>query len=183
MKYFTPNFQKGFLIGKEDIFSYYQFALYTHIVFAPITILCALYQMVFTKSKFHLITGKVYVFTVLFLAAPSGLIMSFYAIGGLTGIILFSTLSILWFFYTLKSYVSIRNNDIVSHKKWAIGSFILANSAILLRVNNLILHYIDHTEPVSNYLIAGFLSWVPFLIIHEILANIKKSHYFKNLVP
>ena len=128
--------------------------------------------------RLHKIIGKIYVISILFFASPSGLFMSFHAIGGLIGTYLFSLLSILWFIYTFRAYLSVKRNQIEDHKHWIIGSFILTNSALLLRINNFVIHRFDLFTPTSNYLLAAFLSWVPLLIIHEI--KIPLSRYMKS---
>jgi len=171
VKYFSPDFDTGFLIGKREIFSFYKYALYTHVISSPISIIIALFQLGYTSSKYHKAAGRIYVITVLLFAAPSGLFMSFFAIGGFTGILLFSSLSLLWFYYTLKGYLAIRHHRINRHKKWMVGSFLLANSAVLLRINSFVIHQFDLFDPITNYLIAAFLSWVPALVIHEIKAR------------
>ena len=65
INYLTPNFNKGYLIGKEEIFYFYKYILYVHIVAAPIVYFSGAFQFVFKKSKYHQQIGKIYIFTVL----------------------------------------------------------------------------------------------------------------------
>src|SRR5574343_662726 len=81
---------------------------YIHLFFRPLSILSGLLQFVrrfvYTYPSFHRWTGKVYVFTVLFISGPSGLIMSFYANGGYPVQVSFVTLSCLWIISTYLGY-------------------------------------------------------------------------------
>ena len=132
--YLNPDFSQGFLNGKIDIFYFYRWALYIHIVGAPLAFFCSIIQVCFPKNRYHKNIGSVYVFSVLYLAAPAGLIMSLFAIGGLLGTVNFGILSLLWGSYTLKAYQAALQHNKQQHVRFIIGSFLLTQSAILLRV-------------------------------------------------
>ncbi len=166
--YYTPDFGKGFLIGKEEIWSFYKFALYAHIIFAPLAFLLTIPQILYPKWSAHRSIGKAYVIVVLLLAAPSGLIMAFFAHGGWMGKVLFLSLSILWIFYTYLAFSNAKKNQFDLHRKFAIGSFILCNSAILLRLFHYLNLKLDLLNSGNTYVIISFLSWVPILIMYEI---------------
>ena len=84
--YYTPQFVRGFLIDKKEIFRFYGFFLYAHIIGAPFAIIIGLFQFSFKQSKWHKSLGQIYVVAVLFFAAPGGLGMSFFAVGGMLSI-------------------------------------------------------------------------------------------------
>ncbi|MCB0476891.1 MAG: DUF2306 domain-containing protein [Crocinitomicaceae bacterium] len=173
--YYTPDFSRGFLVDKEEIWHFYQYALYLHIIFAPIAFLLTIPQLVWKYTKYHPFIGKAYVSIVLFLAGPSGLIMSFYAFGGGFGKILFLSLSVLWITYTYLANSHIRKGNSRAHIHFARGSFILCNSAILLRLFHYLNIKLDLIHSEHTYLILSFLSWVPFLVGYEIYHKLKKS--------
>jgi hypothetical protein len=58
-------------------------------------------------------------------------------------------------------------------------SFILANSAILLRLFAFISnHYLD-ADPVNAYIVISWLSWLPGVLIYEGLRQIDKKTRYK----
>ena len=62
--------------------------------------------------KLHRLVGKTYVFLTLAIAAPSGLVMGYYANGGFYSQLSFCLLSILWFYFTLQAILSIKNKKV-----------------------------------------------------------------------
>lgn len=117
--------------------------------------------------RIHRNIGKVYVFTVLFLSAPSGLFIGVFANGGFYSKISFVTLSILWFYFTLKGFITIKNKNIIQHKAFMLRSFALTFSAITLRLWKVILVYFFHPSPMDVYQIIAWLGWLPNLLIIE----------------
>jgi len=172
--YFSPDFSKGFLIGKENIFSFYKFFLYAHILFSPVALISGLFQFSFQRSNLHRFMGKIYVVSVLGFASPSGLFMSFFSIGGISSVINFFLLSLLWFLFTLKAYQFIKTGNTIEHKKFMIRSFILANSAVLLRLFSYINNHYKLIDVVTGYNIIVWISWLPILLLFELLNSISK---------
>ena len=166
--YFHPNFSKGYLIGKEAVFPYFKYFLYLHILTAPIVYISGLFQFMFTRNKGHKLVGKIYIFSVLCLAAPSGFLMSFFSIGGFWAILNFILLSVLWFLVTYKSYLAILVSDYKIHKQFIIRSFILTNSAILLRLFSYFNNNYHLLKPSNSYVIIAWFSWLPWLILYEL---------------
>lgn len=173
--YFIPNFNAGFLSDKQDIFSFYQYGLYAHVIFSPLSILLGYLQFLDIKNRFHQQIGKAYVFSILIFAAPSGLFMAFYALGGIWGKVNFILLSLLWFVYTLLAFYSIKNGKVKQHKQWIIGSFILTNSAVLLRIFAFINTKLHITEGANSYVIVSMLSWLPTILFYEIYSRVNIS--------
>ena len=167
----------SFFTNSFYIFFFYKFFLYAHIIGAPITLFTGLIQFVFKKSKLHPAFGKAYILSVLILAAPSGLIMSFFAKGGFLGILNFSILSILWWIFSYKAYTFIKNGNVKRHKEMMIRSFILANSAVGLRLLGYINHEFQLFDINYSYLIISWLSWLPAYLSYEII--LIKKNYFK----
>jgi uncharacterized membrane protein len=178
--YFHPDLTHGFLSGKRDVFhSWYKYALYVHIVTAPLTIFSGILQFSLSvKKKFHRLSGYVYLAAV-FCAGISGFFMSFKSIGGMGSSISFGILSILWLLFTIKSFLCIKAGNIPMHKAYMTRSFILANSAILLRLFSFISNHYLGADPVNAYIVISWLSWLPGLVIYEGLHQIGKKVRYK----
>jgi len=124
-------------------------------------------------SKIHKWLGYLYAGLVLFLAAPSGIFMGYFANGGLMAKTSFVILGVLWFWFTLKAILLILKRKVTVHKKFMYRSFALAASAITLRLWKVILVYLFHPAPMDVYQIIAWLGWIPNLLIAEWL--IKKK--------
>ena len=180
--YLNPDFSQGFLSDKANIFYLYRWALYAHIVGAPLAFFSGILQVCFPKNRHHRAIGSVYVFSVLLLAAPAGLVMSFYAIGGGWGTLNFALLSVLWGGYTCKAYQVAQQNDRQQHLRFIIGSFLLTQSAILLRVFSYINNQIGFLTGAESYLLVSALSWLPSLVVYEIWWMLRKQRKAKQHV-
>ncbi len=126
-------------------------------------------------NKVHRLMGKFYIFILLLLSAPAGLVMSLYANGGLPSQIAFTLLSVLWMFFTYKAYKAIRKRDFILHGNFMIRSYALTLSALTLRAWKYILVLLFHPPPMDVYMLVAWLGWVPNLIIAEWLIRTKFS--------
>ena len=172
LNYFHPDFTQGFLLGKKEFFDgVFKYGLYAHIVATPIAIVIGTIQFFFRFEKqfpkLHRAAGKIYVASVLFLAAPGGFIMAFSAIGGQASKLCFLLLSMLWIYFTFLAYKSAREKNFAEHKKHITRSFLLMLSAINLRVLAFIFNSFFPDDVVQMYIISAWLSWVPSLLIYE----------------
>ncbi|MEQ8906814.1 DUF2306 domain-containing protein [Ekhidna sp.] len=173
LEYYIPNFEVGFLIGKSSIFPIYKLFLYSHIIGAPIALLTGLFQFSYRKSNLHRRVGLIYVSSILLLAGPGGLGMSFYALGGTLNIINFLLLSTLWLITTFLAFYYAKQKDYEKHRSMMIRSFILTNSAILIRLFSYINHELLIFEIEIGYIIISWISWLPALLTYE-LVQMKK---------
>ena len=124
--------------------------------------------------------GAIYIVTVLLLTGPSGLVMGFFANGGPLSVVAFSTLALLWWWFTFKAYTAIRNRDYEAHSKFMYRSFALTLSAVTLRLwKYVIVNYLYEMPPMDLYRLVAWLGWVPNLILAEIL--IYKGFHLKLL--
>jgi hypothetical protein len=167
--YYSPNFEKGFLIGKSTIFSFYKLFLYPHIIGAPIALLAGLFQFSFKNSIHHRRIGLVYIGSILLLAGPGALGMSLFAIGGAINIINFILMSLLWLLTTYLAFYYAKQKEFEKHRSMMIRSFILTNSAILIRIFSYINHEFLVFELELGYVIISWISWLPALLIYEFL--------------
>lgn len=153
-----------------EIPSYIVF-FYLHVYSAIFVLLAGFTQFISpilrNYPKIHRRFGRVYVFTILFLAAPSGLFIGYFANGGLFSRISFILLAILWFYFTLKGLLHIKSGKIELHKAFMFRSFALTFSAITLRFWKVIIVFLFHPAPMDVYQIIAWLGWIPNLLIIE----------------
>jgi uncharacterized membrane protein len=176
IEYYSANFEKGFLIGKSGIFPVYKFFLYGHIVGAPIALLSGLFQFSFRKSNFHRSIGLIYIASILLLAGPGGLGMSFYVIGGTINTINFLLMALLWLLTTSLAFYYAKQKSYEKHRSMMTRSFILTNSAILIRLFSYINHEFLIFDLELGYVIISWISWLPALLTYELMQ-------IKNLKP
>jgi uncharacterized membrane protein len=188
IKYFPFNSTSAFLQIKQrevNSISVYLYIFYIHVFSAILTLLAGFTQfnnyILTNHKKIHRKVGKIYVLIILFFAAPSGFFIGLFANGGLISKISFIILSILWFFFTLKAFLFIKDKNIENHKKFMYRSFALTISAITLRFWKVILVYLFHPAPMDVYQIISWLGWIPNLLIAEYIIyekfNFKKRFF------
>lgn len=178
--YLVPPFPTNidFLTTKQDVLHIepWKVAFYIHISTSFLVILAGLTQFSNTllkqRPKLHRQIGKLYVAVILFISGPSGILMAFYANGGILGRIAFTTLSVLWIFFTYLAYRYIRQGNVLEHGKWMFRSFALSLSAVTLRL----LMFIIGSLPIYLdfeiiYMVNAWLSWGINLGITEILIH------------
>lgn len=118
-------------------------------------------------SWIHRYIGFGYVFLVVFVSAPSALIMSFYANGGFWAKCSFSILSLLWWWTTWQSYQYIRQRNIEKHGAYIIRSYALALSAVTLRLMQYGFAIWTTYEAEDTYRWIAFPSWLLNALIAE----------------
>lgn len=121
------------------------------------------------RPAFHRNLGKLYVFSVLFLAAPSGLILAFFANGGLPAKVGFSMQCVVWWLATFVAWQEIMRGRYTSHTEWMIRSFAVTLAAVSLRTESYLMYYFLGTRPIETYLTVTWLSWTGNLLLAEIL--------------
>ncbi len=172
-----------FLQSKQHIIhlSHYRWAFYLHIFSSLWLLGSGLTQfssfLLKQYPSVHRLIGKVYIGIILFVSGPAALIMAYYANGGLIGQISFMTLSILWWWVTLRGYQAIRNGQIKAHGEWMIRSYALTFSAITLRIMQFYCATFTVIDSEIAYQIIAFPSWIPNILIAEWI--IRKSPWMK----
>jgi uncharacterized membrane protein len=156
-------------------------AFYIHVFTAVIALLAGFTQfspeILRDSPQIHRLIGKIYVGSILFVNFPAGLIMGIYANGGIPGKTAFLLLDTLWFYFTLKAYLCVRNRQFVEHKNYMIRSYALTFSAITLRTWNLILSNSFEIDSASLYVINAWLGFLPNLVIAEIIIRCSTYRY------
>lgn len=175
IQYIPMRFDVAFLrIKYEEIrLLHYKIAFFVHVYTSIFLVLLGWAQFlenIRRKQKdIHQLIGKIYIFLIVFLSGPSGLVMSYYANGGVIAQTSFVILSVLWMYFTYRSYAFIRKGDFINHQKFAIRSFALTLSAISLRLFKYIIVFLFHPPPMDVYRIVSWLGWGVNLIIAEII--------------
>ena len=121
------------------------------------------------KPAFHRWTGKLYVFSVLFLAAPSGLVLAFFANGGLPAKVGFSLQCVVWWLTTFIAWREIMQGKWTLHAEWMIRSYAITLAAVSLRTESYLMYYLLGTKPIETYLTVTWLSWTGNLLLAEML--------------
>lgn len=157
------------VLAKKD----FQVAFYVHILSSWWVMGIGVFQFIpaFVKkySRLHQTLGKVYVFSVLVLAAPSGLVLALYANGGLPAKVGFSLQCVVWWLCTWVAWKEIMKRHWQQHAEWTMRSYAVTLAAMSLRVSSYGMVYFFHTKPIETYLTVTWLSWVGNLLIAELL--------------
>lgn len=173
LPYFTFETDVDFLLTKQSILynKIWLASFYLHIGASPFILLAGIIQfndyLLHRFKKLHRLVGKLYVLLILCISAPSGLVMAFYANGGWPAKISFIILSLLWWFFTWKSFSEIKNKNIPAHRAYMIRSYALTLSAITLRIYTFLFPQFFHINGILFYILVSWLSWVPNLLIAE----------------
>lgn len=182
LKYVSFESDVAFLQIKQTevtSISLYIYIFYIHVITSIVTLLAGFTQFnsLITRRfpKIHVALGRIYVYSVLVVAAPSGIYIGWYANGGITSKIAFVSLGILWWLFTLIGVLKIKKKNLILHSKWMHRSFALACSAITLRLWKVILVYLLQPSPMELYQIIAWLGWIPnlFLIEYYLTKKIK----------
>ncbi|GGB08841.1 DUF2306 domain-containing protein [Puia dinghuensis] len=169
-----PNI--NFLRTKERIYhiGYWRISFYTHVFTSCLVLIAGFTQfaprLLVRKPQIHRVMGWAYLLTVTMVSGPAAFVMALYANGGLPARASFTLLSVLWITFTAcAGYYAIRKRFTL-HGAFMFRSYALTLSAITLRGYT---YLIDLTTlpftPRDIYITTAWLSWVPNLILAEIL--------------
>ena len=181
------SFEKDFRFISERSFlfesRFYNLSFYVHIAAGALCIGAALIQFsryILQKSKaIHRISGKLYVFVVLFLGAPTGLFMSFFAKGSFWERSLFMFMACWWFITTLYGLSTIRKKNIIAHKIWMMRSYAMAMTAVTFRVYHLLFFMLGWGH-LQNYEISLWISVIGNMLFVEWIVWKQSRHYLKS---
>lgn len=181
-EYLSLRTDINFLLEKQDLIGdvVWMPTFYLHVVSGMLVILIGPFQFIKKLRKMnidlHRFLGKIYAYGILAVAAPTGLIMAFYAEGGFWSSVAFTIMSGLWILTTLLAILKIKNGDIVGHQKWMIRSYALSFAAVTLR---LLVPLFSEFYMDKNLIIisTAWLSWMLNLLVAEgiILATFKTN--------
>jgi uncharacterized membrane protein len=163
----------AFLAIQQDALqlSYYAIVFFTHVFSAIFLIGLGALQfsntLLSTYKKLHRNLGKAYVGIILLLAAPSGLVMGIFAMGGIVAQVAFVLLSILWFYFTYKAFVFAKQKNFIAHKHFMMRSYALTLSAISLRLFKWILANTLAPAPMDMYCTIAWTGWIVNWLVVE----------------
>lgn len=197
--YILPPFPKdvNFLSTKQNVIglSHWITSFYIHITSSLIVIFCGVTQfskyLITYKPQIHRSIGKLYVFLILFIAAPSGLIMGLYGNGGIFAQIGFIIQALFWLYFTYMALKKAINKDFIEHGKFIFRSYAMTLSAISLRLGSYIVNDLKSYFEISCFMQSGHLlcypnyyiflawfSWIINLLIAEFMINKGFVHHF-----
>jgi hypothetical protein len=176
LPYMTFERAKNFLGTKSDEVldkQYFIIAFYVHISTSVFALGGGVFQFSTTLTRnyarLHQWIGKIYIATILLLAAPSGLIIAAYANGGLGCKVGFVLQSFVWWILTYWAYQAILERQYLLHTNMMLRSFALTLAAMSLRTESYIMYYFFQTKPIETYQTVTWLSWVGNLLFIEVL--------------
>jgi len=181
LQYIPIKLNAAFLnVKQEEIETkYYPIAFFSHVYTSIFVLILGITQFSSTiRSRFsflHKIFGKLYIFLILLIAAPSGLVMALRANGGVFSKISFSIQALLWFWFTYKAFGYAKKKKWNNHQKFMFRSFALTLSAISLRLFKWIIVSTIELPPMDTYKIVSWLSWIFNLTLVEIYLMNKKT--------
>ena len=151
---------------------------YVHITFGGVALLIGWSQFNSTfrtrSVKTHRLVGKIYLLSVL-LSSVAGLFIAFFASGGLITAMGFGSLAVIWFISGIKAYTSVMKKDFIQHEYWAIRNYALTFAAVMLRIYLPLLIMMFHGDFFPAYRIVSWLSWIPNLIVAELIIHSKSK--------
>jgi hypothetical protein len=175
VQYWDFNHDSYFLYIKEAAVKtgWYLPAFYCHIIGSSVILLAGFFQFskkVYNNKALHRALGKLYVFGVLFFAAPGAYVMTLFINRGMGVFISFLLQNTLWVVFTLAAFLLVKNGRIDDHIKMMNRSYALAFGAVTLRFYIWLFTVLGNGVNFhNNYLIIAFLSWVPNLILAEVI--------------
>jgi len=180
------SFSKNFSFIQERHFlfesNFYNACFYIHIAAGALCIGTALIQFsryILKKSKaIHRVSGKIYVFVVLFLGAPTGLYISFFAKGSFWERSLFMFMASWWFITTLYGLNTIHKRNVIAHKIWMIRSYSMAMTAVTFRVYHIIFYMLDWGH-LENYELSLWISVFGNMLFAEWVIYRQSKNYLK----
>ena len=174
-EYLTFKPDINFLLVKQDLIfdTVWRPTFYLHVISGMLIILIGPFQFLknFRNKNLglHRKLGKLYAYSVLGVAAPTGLIMAFYAEGGILSTVAFLIMSVLWFFTTIMAIVTVRKKKINEHKKWMYRSYALSFAAVTLRILVPVMSLTTGFSEDFVIISTAWLSWIINLIFVEVL--------------
>lgn len=172
--HFEPNIE--FLRTKQLIYhiDIWRWSFYIHVFTSPLVIISGLLQfnktLISKRTKIHRILGYIYILDILVITGPAAFVMSLYANGSYPAQVSFTLLSSLWIIFTFLGYFFVRKKDFIRHGNWLLRSYALTLSAVTLRLYAYLFDVFNLSiGPIETYILLAYTSWIPNLIIAEIL--------------
>jgi hypothetical protein len=185
LPYFSFSKDFSFIEERSFLFSnnIYNSSFYIHIAAGATGIATTLIQFsryLLKRSRaIHRWSGRIYVFVVSFLGAPTGLYMSFFAKGSIWERSLFMFMAAWWFITTLYGLTTILQKNILAHRIWMMRSYAMALTAVTFRVFHIFFYMLDW-EHLENYEISLWISVIGNMLLAEWLIFRKSRNYLRS---
>lgn len=181
------SFNSSFIFIEERVLLFakpvYYWSFYLHIGAGMFCITAAFIQfstyILKKRRKIHVWSGKIYVFVVLLIGAPTGLYMSFFAKGSFWERALFMFMAIFWFLTTWWGLKTIKEKNVLAHKVWMIRSYSMAMTAVTFRIYHIVFYVLDWNH-LKNYEISLWISVLGNLLIAEYFIYKQSKQYLKS---
>jgi hypothetical protein len=165
-----------FLETKQNVYhiGYWRYSFYIHVFTSSLVLIAGFTQfnasILYRYPRIHRAMGWTYLVTVVGISGPAAFMMALHANGGLPARTSFTLLSVFWVAFTFwAGWLAIRRR-FVDHGAFMFRSYALTLSAITLRLYTYLSVYLHlHASPRDIYITTAWLSWVPNLIIAEML--------------
>lgn len=148
-------------------------AFYCHVLGSSALLIAGYFQFskkVYQNRPLHKALGKLYVFGVLFFASPGAYVMTLFVNRGAGVFASFLMQNTLWVAFTIAGWLYILKGNVNSHIKMMRHSYALAFGAVMLRFYIWLFTVVGFGINFNNnYLIIAFLSWVPNLLVAELI--------------
>ncbi len=173
--YVPYNTDVGFLQIKQQYIDidHWRIAFFVHVYTSLWVLLAGFTQFSGTirsgYPRLHRVIGYIYSADILLITGPAGLIMGFYANGGITSRVAFILLAVLWLYFTAMAVIKARGGDYDSHRSYMIRSYALTLSALTLRAWKWSINNSFELPPMDVYRAVAWLGWVPNLLFAELL--------------
>ncbi|TWU43221.1 hypothetical protein Q31b_22590 [Novipirellula aureliae] len=175
--YFPPDFNaSAFLSGRRyTFFGFYRAAFYVHIVTSPLGIVVAMF-LVFSGGRqryrrLHRWLGKALAVLVIGAVLPSGLWMASQAYAGKIAAAGFVVQTVVTAIAVGATVWFARQKQFAAHQRWAIRSFLLLISPLILRLISGTAIVLDW-ESDGFYRFNAWVSWmIPLLIYQGFVQN------------
>ena len=164
----------AFLNMKQQVIGrwYYQAAFFAHVYTSIWVLIAGIPQFSdYFRCRYpsaHKVIGYLYVLLLLLVAAPSGLVMAWYANGGISSQVSFVLQAVLWFVFTYLAYRYAIEGSWEKHRRFMIRSYALTLSAISLRLFKWVIVATLAPPPMDTYKVVAWAGWVANLVIAEL---------------
>lgn len=168
--------KKTFLTGEE--YTWFWPVVLVHSIPSCLVLFIGLIQLM-RKSKsgaIHKKLGRAYAALIVFVSAPSGLVLGYFAYGGASAQISFYLLSSLWAVFTFKAWQLAIKGSFELHRQYMWRSFALSLSAISLRLYSYFFVIFFQYQGIDAYVWLTWLSWVPNLLMIELYIRFYRKH-------
>ena len=175
--YFPPNFRSDFLLGRRAyFFGFYQWAFYAHIISGPFVLISGLALLSETVRRrlpaWHRRLGRGQVLCVIFVVAPSGLWMAWYASGGVAVAIAFAALAVATGLCAAMGWRCAVQRRYELHRVWMLRCYALLCSTVVLRKLGGLSELVGAEW---TYPYAAWVSWLLPLALLEAVRAIQRS--------